>query len=63
FWPLNEYQKGRTQNSFDKQFVRDYLLSVNFNKKPPAPALPEEIIQNTSAKYKESLFKLTGETI
>lgn len=63
FWPLNEYQKGRSQNSFDKQFVRDYLLSVKFNKKPPAPSLPENIIFNTSKKYKEALFKLTGETI
>jgi len=63
FWPSNEYQKGRSQNSFDKQFVRDYLSSVNFNKKPPAPDLPEEIILNTSNKYKEALQILTGETL
>lgn len=63
FWPLDEYQKGRSQNSFDKQYVRDYLLSVKFNKKPPAPSLPEEVILSTSNKYKEALFKLTGETI
>lgn len=63
FWPLNEYRKGKTQNSFDKQYVRDYLLSVDFNKKPPAPSLPEDVIINTSNKYKEALFKLTGETI
>lgn len=63
FWPLNEYRKGKTQNSFDKQYVRDYLLSVKFNKKPPAPSLPEDVIINTSNKYKEALFKLTGETI
>lgn len=63
FWPLEEYQKGRVQNSFDKQYVRDYLLSVNFDKKPPAPALPEDVILNTSKKYQEALFKLTGEKI
>jgi phosphoribosylaminoimidazole-succinocarboxamide synthase len=63
FWPLNEYQKGKVQNSFDKQYVRDYLLSINFNKKPPAPTLPEEVIVNTSKKYQEALLKLTGETI
>ncbi|MBA4405749.1 phosphoribosylaminoimidazolesuccinocarboxamide synthase [bacterium] len=63
FWPSNEYQKGISQNSYDKQYVRDYLLSVKFNKKPPAPSLPEEIILSTSAKYKEALFKLTGETL
>lgn len=63
FWPLDEYQKGKTQNSFDKQYVRDYLLSINFNKKPPAPKLPDEVILNTSKKYQEALFKLTGETL
>ena len=63
FWPMDEYRKGKTQNSFDKQYVRDYLLSVNFNKKPPAPALPEDVILNTSRKYKEALFKLTGENL
>ncbi len=63
FWPLNEHQKGRPQNSFDKQYVRDYLLSINFNKQPPPPPLPEEIIQKTSKKYREALFKLTGEII
>lgn len=63
FWPLDEYEKGRSQNSFDKQYVRDYLLSINFNKKPPAPTLPEDIILNTSKKYQEALFKLTGEKI
>lgn len=62
FWPLHEYEKGKSQNSFDKQFVRDYLLSIKFNKKPPAPTLPEEIIVNTSNKYKEALFNLIGET-
>lgn len=63
FWPKEDYEKGRAQKSFDKQYVRDYLLSINFNKQPPAPPLPEEVINNTSAKYKEALFKLTGITI
>ncbi|NJD23749.1 MAG: phosphoribosylaminoimidazolesuccinocarboxamide synthase [Melioribacter sp.] len=63
FWPLNEYEKGKSQNSFDKQYVRDYLLSINFNKRPPAPPLPEEVILNTSKKYTEALYKLTGETL
>ncbi|MFA5803871.1 MAG: phosphoribosylaminoimidazolesuccinocarboxamide synthase [Melioribacteraceae bacterium] len=63
FWPLNEYEKGRSQNSFDKQYVRDYLLSIKFNKRPPAPSLPEKVILNTSKKYQEALFKLTGETL
>jgi len=63
FWPLDEYEKGRPQNSFDKQYVRDYLLSINFNKKPPAPPLPEEVILNTSKKYQEALYNLTGKNI
>lgn len=63
FWPLEEYEKGKSQNSFDKQYVRDYLLSINFNKKPPAPPLPEDVILNTSKKYQDALFKLTGERI
>lgn len=63
FWPLNSYQKGKPQDSFDKQYVRDYLLSINFNKQPPAPTLPDEVINNTSAKYLEALSILTGESI
>jgi len=63
FWPLEEYEKGRPQNSFDKQYLRDYLLSINFNKKPPAPPIPENVILNTSKKYQEALYKLTGEIV
>lgn len=63
FWSLNKYEKGKSQESFDKQFVRDYLLSIKFNKQPPAPPLPEDIIQNTSEKYLEALEMLTGERI
>ncbi len=60
FWPKDDYEKGRAQKSFDKQYVRDYLLSINFNKQPPAPPLPQEVIDNTSSKYKEALYRLTG---
>jgi phosphoribosylaminoimidazole-succinocarboxamide synthase len=63
FWPNDKYEKGRPQESFDKQFVRDYLISINFNKQPPPPMLPEEILQKTSEKYLEVLFRLTGEKI
>lgn len=60
FWPKDSYEKGRAQDSYDKQYVRDYLLSINFNKQPPAPDLPEDVIQNTSKKYKEALIQLAG---
>lgn len=63
FWPLDNYEKGRGQESYDKQFVRDYLLSVNFNKQPPPPVLPEEIIKKTSDKYLNIYKKLTGKSI
>lgn len=62
FWPLENYEKGKTQNSFDKQYVRNFLLSINFAKKPPAPPLPEDVILNTSKKYLEALNRLTGIT-
>ncbi len=63
FWPEHTYKAGEIQQSYDKQFVRNYLLSINFNKQPPPPLLPEEIIQKTSEKYLEVLYKLTGEEI
>jgi len=63
FWPKDEYEKGRAQVSYDKQYVRDYLLSVNFNKQPPPPTLPEEVIKNTSDKYVQALVKLTGKDL
>lgn len=63
FWPLDKYQKGRGQESYDKQFVRDYLLSINFNKQPPPPDLPEDVINKTSEKYLDVLYKLTGEKL
>lgn len=63
FWPVETYSKGRAQESYDKQFVRDYLLSINFNKKPPAPILPDDILTRTSEKYLEVLYKLTGKSL
>ncbi|MCU7495149.1 MAG: phosphoribosylaminoimidazolesuccinocarboxamide synthase [Ignavibacteria bacterium] len=63
FWPLDKYQKGKTQESYDKQFVRDYLVSTGFNKQPPPPPLPENVIRVTSQKYLEALYKLTGNKI
>lgn len=63
FWSMEKYQKGKAQESFDKQFVRDYLISINFNKQPPPPDLPEEIIELTSQKYLDALRQLTGLTI
>ena len=59
FWPVDQYQVGMSPPSFDKQFVRDYLESLDWNKAPPAPHLPEEILQKTSAKYREALERLT----
>jgi phosphoribosylaminoimidazole-succinocarboxamide synthase len=60
FWPHDKYLKGRSQESYDKQYVRDYLQSINFNKQPPAPTLPDEVIINTSRKYQEALDQLMG---
>lgn len=60
FWPADDYAEGRAQKSFDKQFLRDYLLSINWNQKPPAPKLPGEIIENTRKKYEEALKRLLG---
>lgn len=63
FWPADNYQPGRPQASFDKQFVRDYLESLNWDKVPPAPKLPDEIILKTSRKYLEAYKRLTGEEL
>ncbi len=60
FWPADQYAPGKAQPSFDKQFVRDYLERVGWNKQPPAPELPEDIVAATSAKYAEALKILTG---
>jgi len=58
FWPADEYEEGRAQRSFDKQFLRDYLLSLRWNQKPPAPELPQDIIEKTRAKYEEAYSRL-----
>ncbi len=63
FWPKDSYEKGKVQQSYDKQYVRDYLTSIGFRKQPPAPDLPEDVILNTSSKYKEALYQITGERI
>jgi len=60
FWPLDEYDPGRSQKSFDKQFVRDYLNSTGWDKKPPAPRLPDGIVQKTRSRYKDVYKILTS---
>ncbi|CAO0822275.1 Phosphoribosylaminoimidazole-succinocarboxamide synthase [Desulfarculales bacterium] len=60
FWPADSYQPGRSQKSFDKQFVRDYLKLIGFNKQPPAPTLPAEVIEGTRSRYLEALRRLSG---
>jgi phosphoribosylaminoimidazole-succinocarboxamide synthase len=60
FWPAEKYQPGHAQESFDKQFVRDYLESVRWNKQPPAPSLPEDVAQKTSEKYVQAYRILAG---
>jgi len=60
FWPLDTYAPGKSQNSYDKQFVRDYLESIKWNKQPPAPALPVDVAAKTSEKYVEAYRHLTG---
>lgn len=63
FWPADQYQPGRPQPSFDKQFVRDYLESLDWNKTPPGPVLPPEIVAATAAKYREAYERLTGQPL
>jgi len=63
FWPKDGYKPGGSQKSFDKQYLRDYLLSIKWNKTPPAPALPEDIIQKTREKYLEAYERLVGKPL
>jgi phosphoribosylaminoimidazole-succinocarboxamide synthase len=60
FWPKDQYAVGQSPPSFDKQFVRDYLETLDWDKTPPAPSLPHEVIEKTSAKYREAFQRLTG---
>ena len=63
FWPAAEYVPGRSQASFDKQFVRDYLETLAWDKKPPAPAIPPEVAQATTARYVEAYRLLSGKEL
>src|SRR5436309_2079518 len=63
FWPADQYQAGRPQPSFDKQFVRDYLETLDWNKNPPAPALPQEVVARTESKYLDAYERLTGKKL
>ncbi len=63
FWDMDGYEPGRPQKSFDKQFLRDYLESIEWNKQPPAPVLPEDVISKTEAKYIEAYERITGKRL
>ncbi|MEO8659405.1 MAG: phosphoribosylaminoimidazolesuccinocarboxamide synthase [Bryobacteraceae bacterium] len=63
FWPKDQYKPGGAQPSFDKQYVRDYLEEIRWNKQPPAPSLPDEVAQRTAEKYKEAYRLLTGRNL
>jgi len=63
FWPRNTYQPGGPQPSYDKQYVRDYLESIHWNKQPPAPVLPSDVMERTSEKYREAYRVLTGKSL
>jgi phosphoribosylaminoimidazole-succinocarboxamide synthase len=60
FWPADDYHTGRSQNSFDKQFVRDWLNQIGWNREPPAPEMPDDIVRKTSERYHEAYRRLTG---
>jgi phosphoribosylaminoimidazole-succinocarboxamide synthase len=60
FWPAESYEPGRAQASYDKQFVRDYLEAIKWNKEPPAPALPPDVVEKTREKYWEAVRRLTA---
>jgi phosphoribosylaminoimidazole-succinocarboxamide synthase len=63
FWPADQYSPGKPQPSYDKQFVRDYLEQIGFDKRPPGPALPPDVVRATSAKYVEAFTQLTGQSL
>jgi phosphoribosylaminoimidazole-succinocarboxamide synthase len=61
FWPVESYRVGVSPPSFDKQYVRDYLENLDWDKRPPGPSLPPEVIARTAEKYREARWRLTGE--
>jgi len=63
YWPRDGYKPGGAQPSFDKQFVRDYLETLDWDKTPPAPSLPDEVIEKTSEKYHEAYKRITGKDL
>src|SRR5581483_8849304 len=63
FWPAAEYEPGRPQHSFDKQFVRDWLTQSGWDRQPPAPQLPPDIVEKTAERYREAFRRLTGADI
>jgi len=63
FWPMDDYEPGRSQKSFDKQYVRDYLEEIKWDKNPPAPELPDDVVKKTAEKYLEAHKKLTGKKL
>ncbi len=63
FWDVNDYKTGRSQPSFDKQYVRDWLTQSGWNREPPAPELPEDVVQGTAERYKEAYRRLTGQEV
>ena len=63
FWPRDRYEPGRAQESYDKQYVRDYLEQIGWNKQPPAPALPDEVVRRTSEKYRAAFRELSGRAL
>ena len=63
FWPADQYAPGKAQPSFDKQYVRDYLERIGWNKQPPGPELPADVVKATQAKYREAYEKVTGKPL
>jgi phosphoribosylaminoimidazole-succinocarboxamide synthase len=63
FWPADEYEPGRSQRSFDKQYLRDWLDESGWDRNPPAPELPGEVVQNTQSKYLEAYERITGRSL
>jgi len=63
FWPADQYSPGRPQPSFDKQYVRDYLEKIGWNKQPPAPALPPDVVESTREKYRDAYKRITGHAL